>query len=63
MRSVLQPWQVGRLVLDIERVKVHRSLRVESIFNLKKDEPFTHGAYELLKPRKRSGDLKEERLY
>lgn len=65
MRSVLQPWQVSRLVLDIERVKTHRSLRVESIFQIKSDQPlhsfltpYPHRGDELLRSRKRSGDEK-----
>ena len=52
MRGLLQPWQVARLILDIERLKGHRQLRLAAIFKLPPVPPL-HSA---LRPRTRSPD-------
>ena len=39
MRSKMQPWQVAKLLIEIERVKDHDDLRVDSIFDIPKEEP------------------------
>lgn len=38
MRGFLKPWQVAKLVMDIERLKDHKQLRIESIFDIPKEE-------------------------
>ena len=52
MRSKMQPWQVAKLLIEIERVKDHDDLRVDSIFDIPKEEPLDEPEPKWLKRRK-----------